>query len=206
MKLLTKAELPKAIESIQKRGKLLDADIHQAACSAVSVKGAEGDTGFINRLYLALPKGTRKVALTDWLLEYGGVIANDGSSGKPKAEQPFLHTKDKAVNLEGGMADPWYDHKPDKAPDEVYNLLDAIAAIVRKAKGKQLEHAELLAPLAAILETGALSSTMESGESMTGRRHPEGESEDDSTDPRDKGIDVARGTIDGVSVAPVSSH
>lgn len=201
MNLHTKAELGAVIDSIAKRGKKLDQDIHVAACSAIAIKGEAGDTMFINRLYLALSAGARKVALTDWLLVYGGVVANDGSSGKPKNEQPFLHTKEKAVRLEEGMADPWYDHKPDPKPDEVFDIMAAVNAILKKAKGKELQHAELLAPLAALVEAGALSSSTENAGSMT-KGLPEGESDEDSTDPRSAGIDVARGTIDGVPVAP----
>lgn len=197
MKLLNKDEIVKAIESIKTRGAKLDSDIHVAACSALAIKTQHGDTMFLNRLYLALPKGTRKQAMTSWVLKYAGVLANTGPN---KAEQPFVHSKELAADLEGAKADPWYDHKPDPKPDEVFNVLDAVAAILKKAKGKELAHAELLAPLAALVESGALSSSTANGESNTDSL-PEGESEDESsTDPRNVGIDVARGTVNGVSV------
>lgn len=205
MKLLTKAELPKAIESITKRGRILDTDIHQAACSAIAIKGEQGDTMFINRLYLALPKGTRAAALTAWLLEFGGVVANDGTQGKPKAEQPFVHTKDKAADLEGGIKSPWYDFKPDPAPDQVFDVMAAVMAIIKKAKGKELVHGELLSALGAIVETGALSSSMVSDEQNPSPSDESGEP--DSTSQSEKsllpvpGIDVAKGLIDGVPAA-----
>lgn len=200
MKLLTKAELPKAIESITKRGAVLDKDIHIAACSAIAIKAEAGDTMFINRLYLALPKGTRAAALTAWLLKFGGVIANDGTTGKPKNEQPFLHTKDKACDLEAGMAEPWYDFKPDPKPDEVFDVMAAVMAIIKKAKGKELVHGELLSALGAIVETGALSSSMGSGASSSTLS---GESDEQDDSPSEKsllpahGIDLAKGLIDG---------
>jgi hypothetical protein len=202
MKLLSKADLPKAIESITKRGKVLDNDIHIAACSCIAIKAEAGDTMFINRLYLALPKGTRAAALTNWLLAYGGVIANDGTSGKPKAEQPFLHTKDKPVRLEEGKADPWFDHAPDKKPDEVFDIMAAVMAIIKKAKGKELVHGELLSALGAIVETGALSLSTASDEASSSLSE-----ESDEHDPISllsksllpvPGIDVAKGLIDGV--------
>lgn len=204
MKLLTKAELPKAIESITKRGRLLDNDIHIAACSAIAIKGEHGDTMFINRLYLALPKGTRAAALTNWLLQYGGVIANDGTTGKPKTEQPFLHTKDKKADLEAGMADPWYDHKPDPKPDEVFDVMAAVMAIIKKAKGKELVHGELLSALGAIVETGALSSSMASAEPSISPSD-ESDEQDDSQSGKSllpvPGIDLAKGLIDGQPAA-----
>jgi hypothetical protein len=212
MKLLTKAELPKAIESIQKRGKVLDNDIHVAACSCIAIKGEQGDTMFINRLYLALSAGTRKQALTSWLLTYGGVIANDGSTATAKTEQPFLHTKDKPVRLEEGKADPWYDHKPDPAPDQVFDVMALVQAVLKKAKtaqgkGTEMKHAELLAPLAAMVEAGALSSSMASAVSPSSPS--QGEESDSETQsllpthgtdglPR---VDLAKGLIGGEPAA-----
>lgn len=205
MKLLTKAELPKAIDSITKRGRILDTDIHQAACSAIAIKGEQGDTMFINRLYLALPKGTRAAALTAWLLQFGGVVANDGTTGKSKAEQPFLHTKDKLVDVEEGMKQPWFDFKPDPAPDKVYDVLALLMKVVKGAKGKeQVVHGELLSAVAALIETGSISSSTGSDESPTS---PSGESEEQDDSQSEKsllpvpGIDLAKGLIDGVPAA-----
>ena len=215
MKLLTKAELPKAIESITKRGKVLDTDIHIAACSAVAIKAEAGDTMFINRLYTALPKGTRAAALTAWLLKFGGVIANDGTSGKPKAEQPFLHTKDKPCAVEAGMAEPWYDFKPDPKPDEVFDIMAAVQAIIKKAKGKEVVHGELLATLASIVETGALSSSTASGEASSSLSDESGDSEPEDSSPESSLpthsidgmplVDLAKGLIGGVPAA-MASH
>lgn len=209
MKLLTKAELPKAIESITKRGRLLDTDIHIAACSAIAIKGEQGDTMFINRLYLALPKGTRAAALTAWLLEFGGVVANDGTQGKPKAEQPFVHTKDKKADLEAGIKSPWYDFKPDPAPDQVFDVMAAVMAIIKKAKGKELVHGELLSALGAIVETGALSLNTASAEPSISPSD-ESDEQDDSQSEKSllpvPGIDLAKGLIGGVPAAEAVSH
>lgn len=184
MKLLNKADIQKAIDSIAKRGKVLDNDIHIAACSAIALRNESGDTAWINRLYLALSAGTRKQALTSWMLVYGGVIANDGSKGTSKTEQPFLHTKDKPVRLDEGIADPWFDHKPDPAPDQVFDVMVLVQAVLKKAKsaqgkGTEMKHAELLGPLAAMVEAGALSSSMANGASSDSPS-PDEES-DDST-------------------------
>jgi hypothetical protein len=216
MKLLTKAELPKAIESITKRGKVLDTDIHIAACSAVAIKAEAGDTMFINRLYTALPKGTRAAALTAWLLKFGGVIANDGSSGKPKAEQPFLHTKDKACDVTAGMAEPWYDFKPDPKPDEVYDIMAAVMQIIKKAKGKEVVHGELLSTLASIVETGALSSNTGSGEANPSLSEKSDDSDPEDSSPESESllpthgtdgralVDLAKGLIGGEPAAAMS--
>ncbi len=149
MKLITdKAELVKLIDSIKGRGARLDADIQLAGLSCLDHLAKHGDIGQINRLYLALGKGARKAALTSWLLAYGGVVAN---TEKDKADKPFIYTKDKETNVQAASQDPWYDHKPDQAPDEVFDLAKALEAIVKKAAGKTLVHGELLTDVQAML-------------------------------------------------------
>lgn len=196
MKLLTKAELPKAIESIANRGNKLDADIHIAACSSLSIFAEHGDTGFVNRLYNALPKGTRKQAMTSWLISYGQLSANTEST---KGEQPFVKDANKAATrLDEAIADPWFDHKPDPKPDEVFDLMAAVSAIIKKAKGKQLAHAELLAPLQAIV---AMENVLSPTANEDSNKSSSEEQTDETIDPRNVGIDVARSTIDGIPAA-----
>lgn len=194
MKFLDKDSIGKAIESITKRGRILDADIHVAACSAVKLREETGDTMWVNRLYTSLPKGTRAAALSSWFLKYGGVIANDGTTGKPKGEQPFLHTKDKAVDLQAGIADPWFDHSPDKKPDEVVDMLAVVMSAIKKAKGKQLVHADLLVGLQALVDGANAKATAD-----TQSEEPEGEQSLNPTHNPDgtPAIDLAKGLIAG---------
>lgn len=125
-----------ACDSIAKRGKKLDADIQHAAMSAAHAVEKNGNVGYVNMLYLSMPAGSRKAALTDWLLKYAGVVAN---TEKGKAEMPFKYTKDKAVNLAGGAAEPWYDCAKDKEPDMVFDILAALESLIKKAKGKEFD-------------------------------------------------------------------
>lgn len=129
------AKLNKAIDSIAGRAKKLDADIQVAALSAIAHVEKCGDIGPVNRLFLALGKGHRKSALTEWLLAFGRVVANDGEDKKDK---PFVFAKDKATNLEDGDAHPWYEFKPEPAPDQVFDIQAAVAALIKRAEGKNL--------------------------------------------------------------------
>lgn len=163
MKLVTeKAELTKLIDGIATRGKRLDADIQLAGVSCLSHLKAHGDIGFVNRLYLALAKGARKSALTSWLLAYGALVAN---TGEDKLTKPFVYTKDKVTDVEAAFEDPWFDHKPDAAPDEVFDLAKAVEAIIKKAAGKQLVHGELLTGLQGLV---SMIHTAEAANSGTG--------------------------------------
>lgn len=141
-------DLGKFIDGIAARGKRLDADIQIAGLSALSHLDKHGDIGMVNRLYVALAKGARKAAMTSWLLAYGSLSAN---TGKDKAEKPFTYSKDKDTSVEAASQDPWFDHKPDAAPDEVFDLAKALESVIKKAKGKQLVHGELLTGVQGLL-------------------------------------------------------
>lgn len=144
-----KAELNKLILSITAAGKRLDANIQLAGLSSLHHLAEHGDIGFVNRLYVAMPKGSRKTALTSWFLTHGALIA---TTGEGKDVKPFSYTKDKETSVAAAAADPWFSHKPDQAPDEVYDLQKAINIIIKKAaSGKELEHAELLPKLQALV-------------------------------------------------------
>jgi hypothetical protein len=159
------------ITSIKGRAAKLDKDIQHAALSAIWHFGVRtndkgeliGDVGFINRLYLSLGKGARHVALTEWLLHFGGVEANTGQN---KDTTPFIKCKGKAVDLEGGTKTPWYDMKPSKAPDQVVDMLKVVLAAIKKGQGgdKQIEHGEILAELQAIAEKYAPADAVDLSE------------------------------------------
>jgi hypothetical protein len=148
------AELGKLIEGITSRGKRLDGDIHIAAMSAVSHFAQHGDDTYVNRLYIAMPKGSRHVALTEWLLQFGGVMANEDKGTNKK--RPFCKDGNKAVNLEDGDKTPWFTMKASKAPDEVIDLLKLTLAVIKKAaspkEGQEVAHGEMLADLQALAE------------------------------------------------------
>lgn len=149
-------ELGKRADGIKASGAKLDREIHTVACSALAHLSANGDVGMVNRVYVNMPKGSRKAALSSWLLAHGSLVAN---TEKNKKEKPFAFTKDKATNVDAGMLDPWFDHKKDAAPDEVFDLQAAFKtfmARVSKAKddGKLAEGQEtILARLEAISAT-----------------------------------------------------
>ncbi|AGW43585.1 hypothetical protein JG068_03 [Burkholderia phage JG068] len=70
--LMTKAaEMEKAIASIANRGKKLDADIHQAACSTLAHAINHGDVTLAQKLVAAMPKSARTKALAAWFVDFG---------------------------------------------------------------------------------------------------------------------------------------
>lgn len=119
------------IKAIATAGKALDKRIQKAAVDVLEHFAEHKDTGLVNRLYLALSKGARKTAMASWLMAYAAVVAN--TDPKTKAEQPFVYSKDKATDPLAAAVDMWYDHKPDAAPDEVFDLQKAVKALLAKA-------------------------------------------------------------------------
>lgn len=156
------AKLNRLIGQIQATGKKLDAMTHQAAVSAIAHFAAHGDDGAINRLYRALAKGHRHEAMTEWLLAFGGVVANKDEL--TKENRPFIKDRGtdgaapKTVDVDGGMACPWYDMKKSKNPDEVFDVLVMVQKLLKKAaasakkEGTEMAHAAMLPELAALVE------------------------------------------------------
>lgn len=127
------AELNKAIDTFAKAGKKWADQGHQLACGTLDhLVKSHGDIGPVNRLYLAMPAGSKSSALVSWFLAYGALVANEDKD--TKKEKPFVFAKDKATDVAGGRADPWYNHKPEPAPDDVFDVQKALAAILSKAK------------------------------------------------------------------------
>lgn len=125
------AALNKEIAAIKTAGAKLDSRIQTAAVAVLEHFAQHHDNGLVNRLYQAMPAGSRKAALASWLLTHCAVSANTDKA--TKQEQPFVYDRNKKTNPEAGEADPWYSHKPDKAPDEVFDLQKAVRSLLARA-------------------------------------------------------------------------
>jgi len=132
------AEIDKAIKSITKSGAKLDALIQDTAVNVAEHYAQHKDTGLVNRLFLAMPKGSRRNALADWLLKFVAVGVNTGAT---KKEQPFIHDREKTTDALGGAKTMWYDLKPEKAVDEVFDVKTAFMRMLRHIeKSTKVEH------------------------------------------------------------------
>lgn len=124
------AEINKAIASIATRGKKLDADIQTAGLSILNHANEHGDSTLADKLVQALPKGSRKLALVEWMLAFGKLRlldkANPEDAARIAAGAFFAYDKAKRTDLESAGAKPWFDFKPE-AP--VLTAFDAQAAV-----------------------------------------------------------------------------
>lgn len=137
-------EINKAIASITASGAKLDKLIQDTAVAVAEHFAQHKDTGLVNRLFLAMPKGSRRMALADWLLKFVAVLPN--TDQKTKAEQPFVFAKDKTTNAVEAAKVQWYDLKKEKAVDEVFDVRAKVMALIRSIeKSTKLDHYDVAA-------------------------------------------------------------
>jgi hypothetical protein len=135
----TLSEINKAIAGIAKSGAKLDKTIQDTGVAVLQHFAEHKDTGLVNRLFLALPKGARKAALAAWLIKFCAVVPN--TDAKTKGEQPFVYAKDKATDPVGGAQSPWYEYKPEKPVDQMFDLQVAVRSLMTKmVKAAKVEH------------------------------------------------------------------
>lgn len=127
--------LNKAIADIQRVGKKLDTMIQVAGMSCMAHVEDHKDITPLVSLWHAMPKGSRKKALMDWVLKYGRVLPNADEKGKIDEEKPFLFDRKGRTDLLGAEAEPWFNCAPEKldAPLDFLKLLDALLKKADKA-------------------------------------------------------------------------
>lgn len=138
MKTIT--EINAAIALISKSGMAFDNLVQETAVAVVQHFAEHKDTGVVNRLYRAMPKGSRSTALAAWMLKFMALAVN---MGETKAEQPFIYAKGRETDPEGAASDMWYNHKPEPKLDEVFDIQKAVRSLLSKAgKAQTLSHGD----------------------------------------------------------------
>lgn len=147
------AAIDKAIKSIAGRGAKLDGDIQLAGLSVLAHIEAHGDTTLADRLYAAMPKGARRLALAEWMLAFGKVEALQANNPEHKERiasgQVFGYAKLKKTDMQGAEDKKWFDMRKEAAPAEAFDVQAAVQSLLKRiqtaqAKGVKLEHAEKL--------------------------------------------------------------
>src|SRR5574337_881226 len=152
------AGIEKAIKSIQGRGAKLDSDIQTAGLSIINHVAEHGDTTLADRLFDAMPKGGRRVMLAEWFVAFGMIRTLDKKVAEDKAAldagRHFKIDRTRSTNLDGAVAKPWFEMKPEQAAAEAFDVQKAVKAILAKLgkDGLTIVHkAEALAEAKALL-------------------------------------------------------
>lgn len=162
-KVMNLAEFNAACDSWGKRGKKWVQEGQTLGLTALALLEASGDIGPVNRLFCAMPKGSKSAAMAEWILAFGRVRANEDTKDKAK---PFVYAKDKVNDIEGATKKPWFDFRPEPTPLELFDVQAAVRAIIAKAaKATNVEHGDMLEKLAALVgdadENGSADGTGE---------------------------------------------
>lgn len=131
--LANKTDLNKAIDTWGKQGQKWAKMGHTLGMACLHILAAHGDIGPANRLYMAMPKGTKSSAMAEWLLTFGKLAPNDGDDKKAK---PFVYAKDKTMNLTDAEKKPWYEFKPEPTVLECFDVQAAIRAFIKATEAK----------------------------------------------------------------------
>ena len=136
------AAITKAIGSIANRGKKLDADIQLAGLSVLSHIDQHGDITLANRLFDALPKGARRLALAEWYLAFGKLIPTTDKA-LIQAGQHFSYSKEKTTDMVGAEAMPWFDMKKEASVAEAFDVQAEFQRLLSKIARAQKQGIEL---------------------------------------------------------------
>lgn len=137
MKIMEKAAIIKAIESVARRGLKLDADIQEAAYSILVHVDKHGEVSLANQLYKAMPKGSRRNALVEFFIQCGKIGVNTDKA--TKGDFPLIFDKSRTTDLKSAEEKPWFNRKPEAAPDVAFNpdaFIAKIQAQLRKLSDK----------------------------------------------------------------------
>ena len=141
MSYMNAAQIARAIASIASRGKKLDADIQTTGLSVLNHVHEHGDSTLADRLINALPKGSRKLALTEWLLAFGKLRvlskSNPDDAARIKAGAIFAYDKTKSTDLESANAKPWFEFKPEASPLTAFDAQAAVQSVLTKLSKAQ---------------------------------------------------------------------
>jgi len=126
-KLIEKAaEVSKQIESIARRAKKLDHDIHVVAVSCLHHANKHGDVTLMQKLIESLGKSQRRNAVIAWACAYGKFEVNE--TGKN-----VVYLKTNATDLEGASNESPWDYMPEPK-FQPFDLGAELAKLVKKAQ------------------------------------------------------------------------
>lgn len=144
-------ELNKAIAKIKTAGKKLDDTIQLVGMSCLQYAEDHGQVTPASNLFKALPKGARRNALAEWMVAYGKISVKTtaeiaawaAEKGKDREEAPvFNYAKDKKTDLAEAEAKPWYEFRPERPVQEVFDAQQAAQALLKRLQKAKMAAAE----------------------------------------------------------------
>ena len=130
------AEINKAIASIANRGAKLDGDIHKAGVSVLAHATECGDPSLADKLVNAMPKGSRKLALVEWMLAHGQIAKLDPKEDLKAvaAGRVFKLDRTRTLDLEGAIKDSWVAFKKEASVHTAFDAQAAVKSVLARLK------------------------------------------------------------------------
>lgn len=138
MKLIKGAtEIEKSLKLLFARGVKLDKDVHVVGVSVLAHASEHGDTTLADKLVLSLPKGSRKLALVEWMLAFGQLAKLDKVADKEAIANGRLFKLDRTrtLNLEEAADTPWTEFKPEAAVIDAFDVQAAVQSVMKRLTG-----------------------------------------------------------------------
>ena len=159
-KFMSKDEALKTCDIIGNQGVTQDNRIQRAAVTAVGYSILHGDITIAQRLVEVFPKGSKLVSLVAFMEEHGNLAWDKEAKTVvhiKDADREVETTKDIATLLEEMAAMQWHEYGPKSTPKSKYDIAEDLKKYLKRMQKKandstvEVEHAELLEKLAAIL-------------------------------------------------------
>ena len=161
MQILTTSQVTKKIESVRKSGVQFQNAVQASACSIIVHLAKNRDKTLLEKLFAAMPNGSRRKLMIDWMNAYLAEFkATEISITKeglkidlaPVDSEEWLAFQDGAeLTAEAMSANPWYAYEAPKPSKEALNLDAIIEYLGRKANAKDAD-ADVKAKIAKVKE------------------------------------------------------
>ena len=141
-------DIDAGIKSLASRGKKFDADVQNIAISIIAHTEAHSDYTKAEALYQALPAGSRRASLVQWLLAFGKIRALNPKVPEDKAKMDagaiFAFDRDKRTDMEGAHKTMWHSMgKPEAKPADVFDVQKAAASLLQRMRKAQKDGVEI---------------------------------------------------------------
>ena len=153
---LTKHEIEVLINDVRHSGKALDDKIQEAGLACMQHASEYGDTTLTDKLFAAMPKGSRRLALAEWFFAFGQmrplVKSNPDDAKRIEMGQTFALDRTRELQLAEASAKPWFDCKKEAPVSDAFDVIAEtrrlLARIEKATKdGKNIQGVELAAAL-----------------------------------------------------------
>jgi hypothetical protein len=120
------------IESIRKKGAAFDKLVQETALDVLDHSHKHNDLDIVNRLIVAMPKGSRSQSLSVWFCKFGKLTPNTTKEKEVLAIKPLVWNKDGKLDRAKAEATLWHAVLKDKPLVEVFDIEAKFASFMKQ--------------------------------------------------------------------------